>query len=314
MEKPFQKTPLVAVLGAAAVDIIAQVKEFPSPDGIVMADSRQTVPGGTGGNVAEGIARLGYPVRFLGVIGDDDNGKLLLQSFRNAGVQTDFIKIDQKGSTASCFIAVNNQGERMIFSLGGSAIYVDPGDLHPTALDDVDVLYIADAFPDVALAAIKKLKFDAKVVYCPGGLMLGMGEEYYLPILEAADVVIFNQVEAAGITGKQEPNDIVMALVEMGIPVPMITLGEKGVLFAADGVSTLVPAQPVKQVVDTTGAGDAFSVGLVAGILEGFSWQKAIQLGCQVAAHKIQHRGAREGLPYRDQIAALQTREGKYSG
>ena len=311
MEKPFQKTPLVAVLGAAAVDIIVQVKEFPSPDSIVMADSRQSVPGGTGGNVAEGIARLGYPVRFLGVVGNDDNGKLLLQSFKNAGVQTDFIMVDQKGLTASCFIAVNSHGERMIFSLGGSAIYVNPDDLHPSALENVDVLYIADALPDVALNAIKNLKPETKVVYCPGGLMLKLGEEYYLPILKAADVGIFNQVEAAAITGKQEPEEATKVLVKMGIPVPVITLGEKGALFVADKVSTLVPAQPVRQVVDTTGAGDAFSVGLIAGILEGFSWQKAIQLGCQVAAYKIQYRGAREGLPYRDQIAALKTREGK---
>jgi sugar/nucleoside kinase (ribokinase family) len=144
--------------------------------------------------------------------------------------------------------------------------------------------------------------------------MLSLGEEYYLPILKAADVVVFNQVEAAGITGKQEPDEAAKTLVEMGIPVPVITLGKKGAIFAADGVSTLVPAQPVKQVVDTTGAGDAFSVGLLAGILEGFSWQDTIQLGSQVAAYKIQHHGARKGLPYRDQIAALKTREGKYDG
>lgn len=311
MEKNLRNTPLVAVLGAAAVDMIIQVKEFPSPDGIVMADTHQSVPGGTGGNVAEGIARLGYPVRFLGVVGDDDNGRLLLQSFKNAGVQTDYIMVDPKGSTASCFIAVNNQGERMIFSLGGSAIYVEPGDLDPTALENVDVLYIADAFPGVALAAIKKLKSDALVVYCPGGLMLSLGEEYYMPVLEAADVVIFNRVEASDITGRSDPEEALNALAGMGVPTPVITLGKKGVVFFADGKSTLVPSETVKNVVDTTGAGDAFSVGLVAGILEKISWKEAVQLGCQVAAYKIQHRGAREGLPYRDQIAALNTREDK---
>jgi sugar/nucleoside kinase (ribokinase family) len=139
--------------------------------------------------------------------------------------------------------------------------------------------------------------------------MLSLGEEYYQPVLEAADVAIFNQVEAASITGKQEPKDAIKALAEMGISVPIITLGKIGAIFFVNETTSLVPTQVVKQVVDTTGAGDAFSVGLVAGILEGFPWQKAIQLGCQVAAHKIQYRGAREGLPYRDQIAALKTRE-----
>ncbi len=74
-------TNRVAVLGAAAMDMIVQVQEFPAPDGIVMVEQYLSVPGGSGGNVAEGIARLGYSVRFLGIVGDDENGRKLLHCF-----------------------------------------------------------------------------------------------------------------------------------------------------------------------------------------------------------------------------------------
>ncbi len=70
-----------------------------------------------------------------------------------------------------------------------------------------------------------------------------------------------------------------------------------------------VPAVSVQNVVDTTGAGDAFSVGILAGMMEKFDWDKTVQLGCEIAAHKIQHFGSRTGLPKREMIAALKPLE-----
>ncbi len=299
------KPAAVAVLGAAAVDLTIRVKEFPSPDGIVMAEEKHSSPGGSGGNVAEGIARLGYPVRFLGVVGNDENGLLLRQSFESAGVDTRFIRIDQGESTASCFIAVNQNGERLIFSLGGVAIYTKPEELDLAALGDAGILYIADAFPEVALAAIHALPAEARTVYCPGGLMVNLGKTFYEPVLARADVAVFNRVEAQGITGSAEPQNALTRLMEMGVKVPVITCGAEGVVFCVNGQRNHIPAVPVKDITDSTGAGDAFSAGLVAGMVQGFSMSDCVHLACEVAAHKIQFQGAREGLPYRHQVARL---------
>lgn len=300
-----QKPAAAAVLGAAAVDITIRVKEFPSPDGIVMAEEKYSSPGGSGGNVAEGIARLGYPVRFLGVVGDDENGLLLRRSFETTGVDTHFIRIAKGESTASCFIAVNQKGERLIFSLGGAAIYTKPGELDLASVSDTRVLYIADAYPEVALAAIQALPAEARIVYCPGGLMVNLGKTFFEPVLARADVAVFNQVEAKAITGMVDPQEALNRLAEMGIRIPVITCGAEGALFCENGQHIHIPAVPVKEVADSTGAGDAFSAGLVAGMVQGFSMADCVHLACEVAAHKIQFQGAREGLPYRHQIARL---------
>jgi len=309
MNNKSRRTATVAVLGAAAVDVVIRVKDFPSPDGIVMADEQQSHPGGSGGNVAEGVARLGYPVRFLGVVGNDENGRLLQHTFSTSGVDTSFIKVSDSGHTASCFIAVNQKGERLIFSLGGEAIYSQPGELDPSALENIKVLYIADAFPEVALCAIMKAGTGVKIIYCPGGLMVKSGKAFYEPVMKRAHVGIFNQVEAQAITGMVEPENALVQLAEMGVQVPIITHGALGALYYEDGHCFQVPAAPAASVVDTTGAGDAFSAGMIAGMLEGLEMSASVALACEVAAFNVQHQGARDGMPYRRQVASLASRE-----
>jgi ribokinase len=309
MENGPEKSTAVAILGAAAVDVIVRVKDFPSPDGIVMAEEKCFLPGGTGGNVAEGIARLGYPVRFLGVVGDDEYGLLLRRGFEASRVDTRFIRIAKGEHTASCFIAVNQKGERLIFSLGGAAIFTRPEELDLAAVIDAGVLYIADAFPEVALAAVHSLPDEARVVYCPGGLMVNLGKAFYEPVLAKADVAVFNRVEAQAVTGMVEPQKALIRLMEMGIKIAVITCGAEGAVFCENGQQIHIPAVPVMDVADSTGAGDAFSAGLVAGMLEGFTMADCVRLACEVAAHKIQLQGAREGLPYRHQVARLAIKE-----
>ncbi len=303
-----QRPASVAVLGAAAVDITFRVKEFPSHDGIVMAEGQQISPGGSGGNVAEGIARLGYPVRFLGAVGDDENGQLLRQSFTDAGVDTSYILSNKGEKTASCFIAVNPKGERLIFSLGGAAIFTKPEELDPASVVDVEILYIADAFPEVALAAIHALPVKARTVYCPGGLMVKMGKEFYEPVMAKADVALFNRLESSAVTGIDEPEKALTKLRELGVAIPVITCGAEGAVFYGDDQPVHIPAVPVTHVADSTGAGDAFSAGLVVGMLEEMAIADCVRLACETAAHKIQFEGAREGLPYRRQIASLAAR------
>ncbi|MBI4731290.1 MAG: carbohydrate kinase family protein [Chloroflexi bacterium] len=299
------KTTLeVIVLGAAAVDWIAKVKELPPRDGIAFADQYLPFAGGSGANAAEGLARLGYAVRFLGVLGDDEGGRMLLRVFRDVGVDTGCIRVLKGERSAACFIAVDSSGQRMIFALGGVALYDKAEEVHPDWLREARVLYITDAYPEVAIAAIANLGANARVVFSPGGLMVAAGEAYLRPILERTDVLILNRVEAESLTKEM---DLQRACLELGLRGPkvvLLTLGDQGVLVAEKGSVTQVPAVEVDDVVDTTGAGDAFSTGVIAGILEGLDWKQAAHLGCRVAAIKIRHFGSRTGLPERMQVQA----------
>ena len=295
-------SPEVAVLGAAAVDWVARVEEMPSLDGISYADQYTPVPGGSGGNVAEGVSRLGHTVRFLGVLGDDEGGRMLMQAFERAGVDTSCIRVKEGERSAACFIAVDRHGQRMIFSLGGVAVYDQVTDITIAQLEQARILYIADAYKEIALAAISKLEPGAQVVFNPGGLMAASGKEGLRPILECTDVLIVSRVEAEVLTGCPDPVQACQILTLIGPKAVLLTLGERGVLVVDKQSSVFVPVVAVEQVVDTTGAGDAFSAGVITGLLEGLSLEQAARLGCAVAGYKIQHFGSRNGLPERAQI------------
>jgi ribokinase len=297
--------PEVAVLGAAAVDWVARVKALPRVDGIAFAESYVPYAGGSGGNIAVGVARLGRPVSFMGVLGDDEGGRLLLEDFARAGVDRRAIAIAQGARSAATFIAIDERGERVIFALGGEALYEHAEDLRAEWPAGVRVLVVTDAYAHVAEAAFAALEPQARVVFNPGGLMAAAGAEFLEPFLRRSDVWIGSRAEAECMTGLAPAENAAQAIARRGPRVVILTLGRQGALVCEDGEIAAIPAFPAAQVVDTTGAGDAFTAGVVAGMLEGLSWPAAARLGCAAAAIKIGHVGARGGLPDRQQVEKL---------
>ena len=297
--------PEVAVLGAAALDWIARVKEFPRRDSIVFADEYRPMPGGTGGNVAEGVARLGPRVCFLGKLGDDEGGKILLKAFQDSGVDTRGVIVVPGQRSASCFIPIDEHGERQIYCMGGVALYENVEELKPELLKNARVLFIADAFQKIALKTMDMIPPGAKVIFNPGGLMASYGIEFLKPIFERTDALLVSQEEARTLSHQTEPEAAARTLASMGARVVMHTLGADGVLVLEDGKFSTLPSFPVEQVVDTTGAGDAFTAGVVAGLVQGMDWKNAARMGCATASIKIVHMGARSGLPDRKQVLSL---------
>ncbi|HVN53161.1 MAG TPA: carbohydrate kinase family protein [Anaerolineaceae bacterium] len=304
MSLDLNRIPEVAVLGAAAMDWIAQVQELPHPDSIVFAEHYAGMVGGTGGNVAEGIARLGHRVRFLGVLGDDENGKRLMDAFIRAEVDTSAVQVRKGEHSAATFIARDHQGQRIIFGLGGAALYERAEDIDPLWLKGIRILFIADAYPEPALAAIRAMESGAKVIFNPGGLMVASGEDFLGPIVERCDALLLSREEACQLSGEADPESAAVALSRKGRPVVLITLGSEGALLREQAIAQRIPACQAESVVDTTGAGDAFASGVVSGILRGFTWADAARLGCAVASIKIDHTGARGGLPDWEQVQA----------
>jgi len=292
----------VAILGAAAVDWVAQVDELPHRDGITWANTYEPYPGGSGGNVASALARLGKSVRFLGRFGDDEGGKILLDRFLKDGVDTSAIRIEAGQRTSSCFIAVDTNGDREIVGLGGIALYEDPTDLSPKWFEELKVLVIADAYIKVALTAIEFLNKEAKVIFNPGGLMAEIPAQEIDPLLSKTYALIVSRGEAEKMTKCRTAGEAIRALASRGPKVVIITQGAEGaLLWDGERIST-VPAFKVEKIVDTTGAGDAFTAGLITGLLNHLDWISSAKLGNAVSSIKIAHFGARSGIPNMDQV------------
>lgn len=291
----------VLVLGGAAVDWVARVDALPAKDGLVHARSFDRFPGGSAANVAVGIARLGRRVGFAGKLGDDENGRYLLHAFEQERVDTRGLIVRAGRSTASCFIAVDNHGDRVIFALPGTSLE-RVAELDQIRLPD-RVLFIGPSYVEVAeAAAIAARERGATIFYAPGSGWGLDGMAHLHPVLDQVDVVLVNRAEARELTGLTEPVAAAKLLEQLGPSVVIVTLGAEGASVLANGRELKVPPVTVPKAQDTTGAGDAFAAGLVVGFLEGMDWEIAARLGCATAALKIGHMGARSGLPSRTEV------------
>jgi ribokinase len=294
------------VLGGAAMDLVAQVKVLPPKDGLAVARTYTRFPGGSAANVAVGIARLGHRVGFAGKLGDDEAGRLLLRAFEREGVDTGAIMMETGQETATCFIGLDAQGDRIIFALPGASLVETVSELDRAYVSRGRVLFVGPAYTEVATAAAMAAHDrGATTFYAPGGAWGPTGLASIQPILEVVDVLLVSHTEATALTGQSSPGEALQTLSGMGLPVVVETLGQQGALVSAGAGTTLVPAFDVTGPCDTTGAGDAFAAGLVAGFLEGLGWEASARLGSAAAALKIQHLGARSGLPTREQAACF---------
>ncbi len=287
----------VVVLGAAALDLVARVERLPGNDEIVFAKEYARYAGGSGANIAAGLSKLGRKVAFLGKTGDDEAGRWLLKNMNDSGIDTQAMEIVTGGKSASCFIALDEQGNRAIYALGGSALLENVDELDLPRVTKSRVICIGDAYIPVAIAAAEAARSQAiTVFFIPGGLMVTYGLKELRPILQNTSVLVVSRNEANRLIGDCSPSEAGFALREAGPEVVVVTLGADGAILVSENGIEMVPAQDTT-VIDTTGAGDAFAAGLIHAYLDDRAWSDALEMGCAMAAIKISHLGAIGGLP-----------------
>lgn len=284
-------------MGAAAVDTIVQVPHLPKADEIVYPLSIEQYPGGSTANIAVGLSRLGETVSFFGKAGDDANGKVICDSFKEDGVDTTYLKIEPGNASGGAFIAVDTDGERVIYSLGGNTLYESWNQIDPAAFDGVEGLYIGETFDEVGVEAAKLAhKHGATVFFGPGGIMCGYGLEYLGVVLAETDYLLVNLPEALTLSGCDTKEAAIECLLNAGAKNLILTEGKHGAgCYSKDGYCH-APAFPVKAV-DTTGAGDTFTAGFLHAMSLGWKTEQALRYAAACAATAVQAVGARSSMP-----------------
>ena len=297
-------------MGAAAVDTIVKVPHLPKADEIVYPLSIEQYPGGSTANIAVGLSRLGESVSFFGKAGDDANGKVICDSFREDGVDTAYLKIEPGNSSGGAFIAVDSDGERVIYSLGGNTLYERWDEIDPASFDGVEGLYIGETFDEVGVEAAKLAhQHGAKVFFGPGGIMCSYGLEYLGVVLEHTDYLLVNLPEAKMLSGCDTKEAAIAKLLAAGAKNLILTEGKTGAgCYSKDGCIT-APSFPVKAV-DTTGAGDTFTAGLLHAMSQNMPIEQALRFAAACAATAVQSVGARSSMPTAAQMEIVWARLG----
>ncbi len=298
----------VFVVGSINQDFVLQVERRPEP-GETVTDARlATHNGGKGANQAAAAALLGASVILLGRVGDDGFGGPLVRALAEKGVETSLVREASEASTGTAFITVTPDGE--------NAITVAPGANRSLVPDDVDAAsaQIAEARVLVAQMEVPRaVVLRAVEVAAESGTraLLNLAPPFEVPreLLERLDPLVVNEHEAAFLLGeKVEGVEGALAaaprLLDLGPKSAVITVGAAGAVFSDGATTAHVPA-PEAEVVDTTGAGDAFVGALAARLAREAPLEDAVAYAARAGAAAVTREGAQGALPTRETLEAL---------
>lgn len=302
----------VICIGAALVDMVARVNRHPIEDDEVFVSDLNLMSGGAAANTAYACATLGLSTAFIGKIGLNDTfGAKIISDFNNAKVATKLMKYSKEYGTGSAYVALNKEGDRRIYAHSGAANYLSKEDIIKEEIIPTKVLFLSslkNLEPFIEAAKIGK-SHDIPVILNPGMLIVDQGIDKIKVLLEEVDILILSQREFTTLMNIKdtklniEANQIKLnELFNFGIKIIIITMGKKGAALCTQIQSEIIPAINVDEVIDTTGAGDAFSAGFIYGFAQNKSYQfedvkNNVKCGNIIAGNCIQKLGARNGIP-----------------
>ncbi|MBQ0829161.1 ribokinase [Streptomyces tagetis] len=293
------------VVGSANADLVIGVQRRPGAGETVLGTDLAVHPGGKGANQAVAAARLGARTALLARVGDDDHGRLLLDSQRAAGVDTSGV-LAGGAPTGVALITVDPSGDNSIVVSPGANGRLTPEDVR-AARDLVRSARVVSTQLEIPLETVAEVARNLG----PGSrLVLNPSPPQPLPpeVLAACDPLIVNEHEARVILGDREagerPEDWARALLATGPRSVVVTLGAEGALVASAAGEARVPSVRVRAV-DTTGAGDAFAAALGWRLGTGASLTEAAAYAARVGAAAVTRPGAQVSYPTAAEVDAL---------
>ncbi|MCJ2020388.1 MULTISPECIES: adenosine kinase [unclassified Methylobacterium] len=314
------------VLGNAIVDVIARADESfltaqgvtkgamqlidePRAESLFQAMGQTTiVSGGSGANTAVGAALLGAKTGFVGKVRDDELGGLFGHDLKATGVGFTVPPATEGAATARCLILVTPDGERTMSTYLGACQGLSPEDVDDALVKSARVVYLEGYLwdPPAAKDAFRKA---AQIAHQAGNAValtlsdafcVGRYRDEFLGLIRdgSIDILFANMGELQSLYQTDDAEAAVAALRDERNArgrhlLGLVTRSAEGALVIQGGEVRAVEASPVHAVVDTTGAGDLFAAGFLAGHARGLDNVASARLGTLAAAEVIQHIGAR---------------------
>ena len=305
----------VVVFGSFVVDLTSRSRGLPVPGQTLLGSSFKLGPGGKGSNQAVAAHRAGADVIFITKIGKDVFGQVILDFYRQEKMNTDYIIEDEGQATGAALIMVDEvSGQNMITVTSGACGRITPADVARACavVRDADVLLLQlevnmDATEGIAAIAHG---WGKKIV-----LNTAPAQPVSDKLLSCVSIVTPNETEAEvdwiwkhtpeGVESAADARRAADVFLRKGLQGVVITLGAKGA-FVTDGQKyELLEPIKMKQVVDTTGAGDAFNGGFAMALAQGHNLFTAARYGNVAGALSVTQYGTAPAMPVRAEIDRL---------
>jgi ribokinase len=261
----------------------------------IIVDDIHFCTGGGGTNSAVSFSRLGLKTAYLGKIGNDKSAREILNELKAENVS--FIGKSEKGNTGYSVILIGLEEDRTVLTYKGMADDLKSGDVGWEKLKTKWFYFssmLGESFETLKKLAQFARKNKIKYTFNPSTYLAKKGTEYLKEITAGCDILVVNREEAQLLAGSGSINQLLRKLQESA-KIAIITDGKNGA-YAYNGIKkyTVIPRK--LDVVETTGAGDAFASGVTAGIIKGKSIEDSLRLGQFNAESVIRSIGAKNRL------------------
>lgn len=298
-------TAKIVIVGSFNADLTSYVDRMPRAGETLSGDKFVIGPGGKGSNQAVAAARLNADVTFIGRVGQDVFANLALDIWKSENINTDFVIQDPDHATGVAPIFVDSSGENMIVVVLGANLHVQQSDIDAARniIAEADVLVVQlEINHDIVAYALKVAKeMGIKTILNPAPAA-------HLPqeVLALADFITPNETELEILSGNQGATviDKAKSLVTSDTQTVIVTMGSQGAQIVQKDYAEQVGTFKV-DVVDTTGAGDAFNAGLAVALAEGKSLQEAVRFASATAALCVTRPGTAKSMPQRHEVDNL---------
>ena len=258
--------------------------------------------GGSAANSMAGIAAMGGSAAFIGQIAEDQLGLIFEHDMHALGVRFDTPTLIGGPPTGRCLILVTADGQRTMNTAPGASHELDVATLDQALIASAKILYLEGYLwgpekpraamikaVEIAHAAGREVAFTLSESVCIAGRKEGFAQ---MIDSGGVDLLFANEHEVLQLTGRADPES---ALADLAAKVDtlVVTRGADGATAIANGERISIPAAPVKQVIDTTGAGDLFAAGFLAARAKNAGLERCLWTGALAAGEVIQHYGAR---------------------
>ncbi len=298
-------TAKIVIVGSFNTDLTSYMERMPRPGETVNGRKFVTGPGGKGSNQAVAAARLGAAVTFIGRVGQDAFGDAAITMWEQEGINTRYVVRDPEHATGVAPIFVDDSGENSIVVVLGANLNIQAADVNAAA----DVIAQADIVLTQLEINYDMVAYTLQVAKQKGvRTILNPAPAGHLPaeVVALADFITPNETELEVLSGKSglTAEQAARSLLTHAEQTVVVTLGAQGAQYVRQDATGVVPTFKVN-VVDTTGAGDAFNGGLAVALAEGKSLADAIAFANATAALCVTQPGTAPSMPRRDEVEAL---------
>jgi sugar/nucleoside kinase (ribokinase family) len=303
-------TPRVLCAGILVGDLfVPPLPRLPAAGELLVTDDFLMGAGGCAANVAVVLSKLGVGSRVVGKVGRDSFGDFVTSSLAGFGIDVSFIgRSETMGTAKTVIVPVAGEDRRYVHTVGANADLTGQN-FGPGAMSGIDVVYLGGylVLPSLHASSVVEL-FEAAHragartlldVVLPGDTKASMGD--LRSILPSVDFFLPNHDEASQLTSEQDPERQAACFNEAGAKTVIITMGSEG-LFVRTTTEARHLAAPSVNVIDGSGAGDAFAAGLIVGILEGWPLKRSLIFASEVGALACTALGCSAGVPDREQV------------